>query len=322
MRRATVTLTAFLVSALMSSAVVGKDEAPRPLIVQSTFPKEAAAMAFGFGALWAMSDGRMVRIDAADGSLSEIDVPLGDNSWLMELDKYRGIAVGEGAVWVPDMAGQTIFKIDPDKEAVVMEIPTDMFGSRGSIGVGEGAVWVITFENHDKTVTRYNAASGVLEAAIQLPEASTGVLVAHGSVWVSAAARPELYRIDPETNTIAATIDLYGASHLLAEGDGSVWMSFDKDGLVQRIDGASGEVLATIKTGVSDMESDGDIVSGGGYIWTITRGSVVARIDPSTNTAKGTFKPAPGESTGRRIRFGGGSLWLSGNAIYRAAAPD
>ena len=92
-------------------------------------------MAYGFDALWTMSDGKMVRINAADNSVLEIDLPVSENAGLlMELDKYRGIAVGEGAIWVPDMASSTIFKIDPEQNKLARTIATDIFGSKGSIG--------------------------------------------------------------------------------------------------------------------------------------------------------------------------------------------
>jgi virginiamycin B lyase len=104
-----------------------------------------------------------------------------------------------------------------------------------------------------------------------------------------------------------ATTTIHDASHLLAVAEDSVWIPFDTEGIVQRIDGRTGQVVATIETGVTDMESDGDIVPGGGFIWTINRGAIVTRIDPRANTVNGTFRPPPGTSSGRR--HGGGSLW-------------
>ena len=312
----------FATGAVLSPALA-QGLSPAELVIQAEVPAAAADMAFGFDSLWTMSDGRMVRINAADNSAVEVEVPAGEVAGLlMELDKYRGLAVGEGAVWVPDMASSTIYKIDPERNQVTLSIVTDIFGSKGSIGVGEGSVWVITFDTRDKTLTRYSAKSGAVEARVELPEASNGVLVAHGSVWVTAARKGELYKIDPDTNEIAATINTHGASHLLAFGDSSVWIPFETDGLVQRIDAESGEVIANIQTGTTDQEKDGDIVFGGGYVWTINRGSIVARIDPRTNSAAGLFRPPAEAGTGRRIRFGGDSLWLSGNAIFRAQPPN
>jgi len=298
-------------------------DTPEKLAIEATFAVPGAQMAFGFDSLWIMSDGRMVRIDARDNSTARIAVPNGENAlMLMELDRYRGIAVGEGAVWVPDMASSTIFKIDPELNKVVMTIATDIFGARGSIGVGEGSVWVLTFATHNKTLARYSAASGVIEAEIPLPEAGAAVLVAHGSVWVTAASAGELYRVDPAANQVASTIPIHAAAAALAADDASVWIPFDVDGTVQRVDPASGQVAATIAAGTSDMEQDGDIATGAGFVWTINRGSIVARIHAASNDARGTFRPPEGASSGRRIRFGDNSLWLSGNAVVRVKLPD
>ena len=123
------------------------------------------------------------------------------------------------------------------------------------------------------------------------------------------------------TNQLAATIAIHGASHLLVAAADSIWVGFDAEGLVQRIDPANGNVVATIETGATDMESDGDIAAGGGFIWMITRGSIVSKIDPATNSAKGIFTPPADRIMGRRLRYGGGSLWVSGASIFRVSPP-
>ncbi len=293
------------------------------LVVRATVPRAGYPMAFALDGLWMMSGDRLVRVDPLDDRVIDIEISPGSDPGLLPAgDRYRGVAVGEGAVWVPDTGSSTIYKIDPQSNAVVMAIPTDIFGSQGSIGVGEGAVWVITFADHDKTLVRYDAASGAEEARIALPGASKGVLVDYGSVWVTAASRADLYRIDPKSNQVAATIAIHAASHLLASGYGSIWIPFETSGIVQRIDGQTGELTATIATGAVDMESDGDIATGGGFVWTITRGSTVARIDPNTNWVKGVFHPPSGTLMGRRIRYGAGSLWISGSSIFRISPPD
>lgn len=280
-------------------------------------------MGFGFDSLWMMSDGRLVRVNATDNSVTDIEIPVSETgAALTENDKYRGIAVGEGAVWVPDMGSSTIYKVDPKSNKVVLNVPTNIFGGQGSIGVGAGAIWVVTFDNHDKTLTRYNAESGVEEAQITLPHPCRGVAFGNGYVWVTAATRGELYRIDPLANRIASTTELHGASHILVFWEGSIWIAYDAEGLVERIDAKTGDVVATIKTGSTDMERDGDIAVGGDFIWVITRGSIVARIDPTNNLLRGLYRPEPGLIVGRRIRYGGGSLWISGKSIYRFKPPQ
>src|SRR5262249_51611368 len=114
----------------------------------------------------------------------------------------------------------------------------------------------------------------------------------------------------------------HAPSHLLTSAAGAIWIAHDKEGLVERIDGATKQSAATIETGTTDMESDGDITAGNGYVWMINRGSTVVQIDPRTNAVKGVFRPPVGTLMGRRVRFGGGALWISGPSIFRIKAPS
>lgn len=295
-------------------------QTPTPLTIQETIPRDGFAMAFGFDSLWMMSGERLIRVSAADNSVAEIEIPVHENAaMLMAIDKYRDLAVGEGAVWVPDMASSTVYKVDPATNSVVLAVETDIFGGEGSIGVGHGSVWVITFDKRNKSVTRYDAVTGAVQASIALPNASKEVVAAHGAVWVAAARRGELYRIDPDTNAVTATIAVTGSPRYLAAGEGSIWVFSPDDGIVQRVDGQSGDVVATITLGATD--NDGDIVTGGGYAWVIMRRSAVTRIDAATNQQAGVFSGGDGIILGRRLGFGGGTLWVSGGKIFRIAPP-
>ena len=66
------------------------------LTVEEKIPREGDFLAFGFGSLWMMSDGdaRLVRVDPADNSVVDIEIP--ESSGLV-----RGIGVGENAVSIP-----------------------------------------------------------------------------------------------------------------------------------------------------------------------------------------------------------------------------
>ncbi len=293
---------------------------PAELTAQATIPRGGFFMAFGFDSLWMMSDGRLVRLNPADGALVDIEIPASEaGASLLDINKYRAIAVGEGAVWVPDMGSSTVYKVDPGTNKVAMKIPTDIFGGDGSIGVGAGSVWVITFDNHNKTVTRYNAATGAVEARIALPRRSKDVVFDHGSVWVTAAGRGELYRIDPASNEVVATISVTDSPSYMASGEDSIWILDLIAGVVQRIDGPTGELTATIDARAID--SDGGIVTGGGFVWVITRRMTITRIDPGSNKVRGNFRAEIGMNIGRRISYGAGSLWVSGGSIFRFEPP-
>jgi DNA-binding beta-propeller fold protein YncE len=283
------------------------------LEVQAKIPHQGDFIAFGFGSLWMMSGGKMIRVNATDNSVTEIKIAgaVGD---------YRGIAVGEGAVWVPDSGSKTIYKLDPSTNSVVMQLKAVFYDPEGSIGVGEGGVWIITIGEGSKTVlTRFNSKTGVVEANIPWKEGSIAVVVDFGFVWMTNNEKNELYRIDPETNGVLSTTPLNNRPRFLASGEGAIWVLNQGDGTVQRIDGKTGAVVATIDT-VPGYRGGGDIVVGGGYVWVTLKGNLpVIQIDPKTNTMVRKFK---GFGMGDAIRYGAGSLWVSGDYIFRIKAPN
>jgi streptogramin lyase len=227
------------------------------------------------------------------------------------------MGIGEGAVWVPATTADKILKVDPTANKLVQEIPAKMLFNEGSIGVGEGGVWVLTEGGAgDSDLTRFNPTTGAIDAKIALPANSAGVVVDFGSVWVTGYGKGELYRIDPKTNSLVSTVKLHEYPRFIASGESSIWVLNQGDGTVQRVDGKTGELQATIETGLRG--SGGDIVSGGGYVWITMPGTPVGQIDPKTNTFVRAFK---GGGMGDAIRYGAGSLWVSGSAIHRIEPP-
>jgi streptogramin lyase len=289
------------------------------LTVEEKIPREGDFLAFGFGSVWMMSDARLVRVDLvrvdpADNSVVDIEVP--ESSGLV-----RGIGVGENAVWIPDVLADLVYKVDPATNKVVQSLAAPMNDPEGSIGVGEGAIWVVTEEDDHKYLTRFNAGTGAEEAKISLP-GGIGVVVDYGYVWVTDEKEGELYRIDPRTNSIASATPLRGNPRFITSGEGSVWVLNQSDGTVQRVDGRTGEVAATIETGAPGGRPGrhgGDIATGGGYVWVAMPGMPVAQIDPGTNTLVRRFT---GYGMGDAIRFGAGSVWVSGPSIHRIRPPS
>jgi len=287
-----------------------KPDALRELVTEAKIPRGGDFMGFGFGALWIMSGTRLARIEGADNRI--IDIPLKGT-----VGRYRGIAIGENAVWVPDVGADLIFKIDPRSNGVVATIPSQMLASEGSIGVGEGSLWVVTDQESRGALTRYNAQDGAVQATIPLPSEGAGVIVDYGSVWVTAPMKGELYRVDPKSNAIVAVTRLHSQPRFVTSAEGSIWVLNQGDGTIQRIDGMTGELKATIETGF--VGGGGDLAAGGGYVWALPRAIPVARIDPKSNSIA---KYSRGYGKGDAIRFGAGSLWISGSKVFRMRPPD
>ena len=280
--------------------------------IEATIERGGDFIGFGFDSLWMMSGRKLVQIEASDNSVTDIPIE-------GAIGSFRGIAIGEDAVWIPNVGSMTIYKVDPRAKRIVLKIAADLWGSEGSIGVGEGSVWAV-IGAESKALVRYDAATGAETAKIELPSASSGVIVDFGSVWVTGTENGELYRVDPKTDQIAATIGVNSQPRFLTSGEGSIWVLSQGEGTVQRIDGKSGELLATI---AADAKGEGgDIAVGGGSVWITTMLVPVIKIDPQTNSLVGKFKRPRGVYLGDAIRYGDGSLWISGNSVSRIKPPE
>ena len=309
-------LTAFLLG--LASAVA--EQPARQLRIETQFPKRPDYMCVGFGSLWMMSDPennpKLMRIALADNTV--VAIPLGHVS-----GEYHRTTIGEGAVWVTEYSGQTIYKIDPKSNLIVMTISAD-FPEVGNappeIGVGEGSVWAITGSISDPVLRRYSAQTGAEQATIQLPSSNArGVIVDFGSIWIGGSSEVALYRIDPATDQIIATIDLHSRPISLTSGEGSVWVR-EVDGTVQRFDGGSGKLLATFATEAEGKY--GDIAVGGGSVWINSLRVALIQIDPQTNSQRPMFVSPSDTFMGFTIAYGGGSLWLGGSAVFRIKPPE
>jgi streptogramin lyase len=301
------------------SSVAAEDPA-RQLRVETEIQKffqRGDNLCVGFGSVWTMSDrNNLMRIALADNAVTEIPIDSAPA-------EFRRTVAGEGAVWVADSRGRTIYKVDPKTNLVVMTIPADFpvtTAAAGEIGVGEGSVWAITGSSSDQILRRYSSQTGVEQATIPLPSPSArGIVFDFGSIWIAGLQDEQLYRIDPATNQIVGTIELQSRPVTLTSGEGSVWVR-EFDGTVQRIDGSSGELLATFATDASG--GYGDIVVGGGIVWTNSAAVPLVQIDPRTNSQRARFDAPPGAAMGYRMTYGGGSLWLGGFAVYRIKPPE
>src|SRR5262245_3032050 len=130
------------------------------MAVEAEIARRGDDMAWGFDALWMMSGATLVRVDAKTNVAEEFKVP-------PAIGVVRGLATGEGGVWIADVAAEKILKFDPREKRVVAIISAARFSdTQGSVGVGGGSIWITTAGNK---LTRFNAATGVVEALIPLP---------------------------------------------------------------------------------------------------------------------------------------------------------
>jgi hypothetical protein len=185
----------------------------------------------------------------------------------------RGLALGEGAIWVGgwDRRGGLLSRLDRGSGEVVGTIRVPQGG--GEVAAGYGAVW----------------AAGEVCVGPH-PDDPADVCL----------TEPRLSRVDPASGRVAATIVVTlppgtgrdtALVSAVATGFGAVWMALSWNsttGEIVRIDPRTNAIVARIPTG----GFVGEMRLAAGSVWVLSHASLL-RIDPSTNAIAGT--PIRGE---------------------------
>ena len=141
-----------------------------------------------------------------------------------------GIAVGYGAVWVPEPKKDLVVRLNIRTGRVEARIPVS--GGPRRVAVGEGGVWVVTTGVHSG-VWRIDPKNDETVAVIPVPPKARRVATGAGYVWVTSGRNEEekarrpgvLSKIDPRTNGMVATIPLGFRPDGVAVANDLVWVA-------------------------------------------------------------------------------------------------
>ena len=165
-------------------------------------------------------------------------IPLGEH--------VNGGLVTDDAVWALVTADEMLYRIDPDTNSVVQELPVP--GIEFRFAIGHDAAWVPDFEG--SVVRRVELDSGAVIAEIPTGLNPEGISVTDGAVWVANHRAGTVTRIDPTTNEPVATIEVgpageWGPQAIVAS-DERVWVGVPNLGQVVVIDATTNAVVANI----------------------------------------------------------------------------
>jgi DNA-binding beta-propeller fold protein YncE/tRNA A-37 threonylcarbamoyl transferase component Bud32 len=280
--------------------------------VSSQVGGSPSELAVGPSGVWVTRDDVVTHIDPRSGKAA--DAP-------NLVDGAYSIGIGYGGVWILDVFGKGVSRIDPSTRRVtasrihvgkdaqqlavglggvwvtngtrvtridpashrVVGRPTHVPGDASAVATGAGAVWVTL----DNSVIRIDPGSGrVLGRPIPVGTAPQAVAVGSGDVWVANSLDNTVTRIDAASDrVIGGPIRVGKDPEGIAVGDGKVWVANTGDNTVTRIDSGSGHVLGSpIRVGHRPK----GIAVGQGAVWVANSDdTTVSRIDPSTGTVTG-----------------------------------
>jgi peptide/nickel transport system substrate-binding protein len=142
----------------------------------------------------------------------------------------RGIAEGDGAVWVTDESSRSVVRIDPERGRVVQTVTVGN-GPTG-IAFGAGSVWVAN--SLDGTVTRIDPETNTMTATTDVGGGPNGIAADSDAVWVSSEFSQAIVRIDPTTGEVAKPILIGNRPKGLAVSENQVWVAVQPSGVGHR----------------------------------------------------------------------------------------
>ena len=236
------------------------------------------------------------------------------------------LAAGLGGVWALTADGKTLYRIDPNRNAVVARIDLQMHQqcppfpeSCGEVAAGDGAAWVA--EPAADVVARIDPKTNAVTATIPVSKQPAGVTVSPGAVWVASLRGPSVTRIDPTTNKVVATIPVgpakpcCGAHISVAPGAGGIWVTLEKRGAVARLDPTSGRVSTVRVAPLRYGEPCGGLLvtakavwAGGAHCPSSSGSAVVIRIDPRSRKTVGAVR---GVRSPIGLALAADSLWTA-----------
>lgn len=200
------------------------------------------------------------------------------------------IAIGAGGVWVTDLVGNALFRIDPATNQVAGSVALGVPSAAMPMAVAASgdALWVasITLSSPSQgMVLRVDPASMSVVATIPVGPGALDIAAGGGGVWVISARDGTVTRIDPATNSVTATVHVGVNPGGIGVGAGAVWVADYLGAALVRLDQATGQVVATIKLAGLARK----VAATPDAVWVgvangsdATLGSLV-RVDPKTN---------------------------------------
>jgi YVTN family beta-propeller protein len=255
---------------------------------------------YGFDAVWIQVDppvDQLIKVDAASGEITlRLDgatsaAVADDAMWVTvagettrKIDPVTGdvlasastpgsyyVAVGAGAVWVPDSVGVT--RIDPASGGIVATIPVE--GGVSDLYVADDAVWIT--QKDAGNLLRIDPTTNLLVASLHTGAGAHAIAVDEHGVWVANYRAGTVSRVDPSTNTVIATIDRVGSGVGLTSGNGSIYASQRGVGIFS-IDPVTNE--ATLIASTHDWNYGLSYGNGALWISSVDAGKLFVLPDP------------------------------------------
>jgi class 3 adenylate cyclase/streptogramin lyase len=266
-------------------------------------------------------------VEVGPTSLAVIDPESNDVIDAIDLGfKSSLIAAGEGAVWMVDPSGSTLWRIDPrTHEKKSFGIAVGAGDIPFGVAAGAGAVWVAVLRGSKEVVLELGPNVGDLRRTIPYGGRAQGpplyklqpLAVGAGAVWAIDPSAGSVWRIPVHAGRASKLAEGLDALSLAA-GGGAVWVAGSTG--AEKIDAVTGDELGSMPIGVSTSSETASVALGAGAAWFAASGAQkLAKLDPESVVPTETFAVGRGP-TG--IAVGEGAVWVANSRDMTVSRVD
>jgi len=203
----------------------------------------------------------------------------------------------------------TVAAIDPTTNRVIPESIVQTGIEPGPVA-GGGSIWVGNLEG--KSVTRIDPATHEVMSTVSLPVMPDALTFGRGALWVVSGRLGEMYRIDPEFETLSKAIPLGPRPIRQARagadvGEGWVWAAHG-DSTLARVDPETLRGTSTTRVG----QGPAALVVAWGFVWVASSGDdTVRRFEPERYDLGPVGRPLTVGRAPSGISAGYGNIWVA-----------
>ncbi|SFV08177.1 carboxypeptidase regulatory-like domain-containing protein [Alicyclobacillus macrosporangiidus] len=214
----------------------------------------------------------------------------------------RGIAYGNGFIYVANAAANTVSVIDVNTNSVVSTIPVGTYPC--DIAYGNGFVYVVNVSSN--TVSVINATTNKVVKTISVGSAPTSAAFGNGMVYVTNSYSNTVSVINATTNAVVATVAVGNRPNSVTFGNGMVYVVNGDSHTVSVIDPNTNKIVSTIPISNNDSADGATYANGFLYIAHVSYDTVTV-VDTATNQVVATISvDSPGQ-----VAYGNGFLYVT-----------
>jgi virginiamycin B lyase len=216
-----------------------------------------------------------------------------------------------------------VARVDLKTNAITAILPVGPADPEGGITASDDSIWLVTNKSGTLgTLSRIDPKTNGVRQKVEITGGSANPLFHEGSVWITGNSNNVglLTEVDARTGHLVSATIIGSQPRFLTAGAGAIWTLNQGNGTLSKFETIEGgmNAITTIEAGIPGP--GGEICFDGSSVWVSVFDIPLTRIDSNTNEVVRQWTGEGGDA----VRFGHGSLWLTGykqGKLWRIPVP-